>query len=84
MFILGALSCPTQAQPHYSHHGNNLVKQPGPAEALKQVLFRLQAVEAELQHHQQPKASLSPSVEGPLQQVGIKSNSSIRNNSLNH
>eukprot|EP00066_Takifugu_rubripes_P013435 XP_011602701.1 PREDICTED: lung adenoma susceptibility protein 2 isoform X2 [Takifugu rubripes] len=57
-----------QAQPHYSHHGNNLLKQPGPAEALKQVLFRLQAVEAELQHHQQPKASLSPSVDGPLQQ----------------
>lgn len=30
------------------------MKQPGPAEALKQVLFRLQAVEAELQHQQAP------------------------------
>ncbi|TNM92441.1 hypothetical protein fugu_019453 [Takifugu bimaculatus] len=68
--VLFFITLPTRffAQPHYSHHGNNLLKQPGPAEALKQVLFRLQAVEAELQHHQQPKASLSPSVEGPLQQ----------------
>lgn len=30
-------------------HGNNTCKQPGPVEALKQMLFRLQAVEAELQ-----------------------------------
>ncbi|XP_060917425.1 lung adenoma susceptibility protein 2 [Labrus mixtus] len=34
-------------------HGNNIFKQPGPAEALKQMLFRLQAVEAELQRRQE-------------------------------
>lgn len=32
--------------------GRGISKQPGPAEALKQMLFRLQAVEAEL-HRQQ-------------------------------
>lgn len=46
------------------------MKQPGQAEALKQVLFKLQAVEAELQ--QQQKASVSPAVEIPEQQVQIK------------
>ncbi|XP_041667103.1 lung adenoma susceptibility protein 2 [Cheilinus undulatus] len=35
-----------------SLHGNSSLKQPGPAEALKQMLFRLQAVEAELQRQQ--------------------------------
>ncbi|CAK6972526.1 lung adenoma susceptibility protein 2 [Scomber scombrus] len=38
-------------------HGNSIWKQPGPVEALKQMLFRLQAVEAELQRQQQPSAS---------------------------
>lgn len=33
------------------------MKQPGPAEALKQMLFRLQAVEAELQRQQQASAA---------------------------
>lgn len=35
--------------------GRGILKQPGPAEALKQMLFRLQAVEAEL--HRQLVAS---------------------------
>ncbi|XP_051269482.1 lung adenoma susceptibility protein 2 isoform X2 [Dicentrarchus labrax] len=39
-------------------HGNSIFKQPGPVEALKQMLFRLQAVEAELQRQQQ--ASVAP------------------------
>ncbi|XP_030598326.1 lung adenoma susceptibility protein 2 isoform X2 [Archocentrus centrarchus] len=34
-------------------HENSIWKQPGPVEALKQMLFRLQAVEAELQRQQQ-------------------------------
>lgn len=33
-------------------HGNGIFTQPGPVEALKQMLFRLQAVEAELQRQQ--------------------------------
>lgn len=45
------------AQTRSSRHGNSILEQPGPAEALKQVLFRLQAVEAELQ---QQKASVCP------------------------
>ncbi|KAL6097303.1 uncharacterized protein ACO6RY_06427 [Pungitius sinensis] len=35
-----------------SLHSNVILKQPGPVEALKQMLFRLQAVEAELQRQQ--------------------------------
>ncbi|XP_044190337.1 lung adenoma susceptibility protein 2 isoform X1 [Thunnus albacares] len=35
-------------------HRNSIWKQPGPVEALKQMLFRLQAVEAELQRQQHP------------------------------
>lgn len=38
---------------------NSIWKQPGPVEALKQMLFRLQAVEAELQRQQQPPAALT-------------------------
>ncbi|XP_060928166.1 lung adenoma susceptibility protein 2 [Limanda limanda] len=34
-------------------HGNNIWKQPGPVEALKQMLFRLQAVETKLQRHEE-------------------------------
>ncbi|XP_029299938.1 lung adenoma susceptibility protein 2 isoform X2 [Cottoperca gobio] len=45
-------------------HGNSLFKQPGPVEALKQMLFRLQAVEAELQR--QP-ASVDPTLADVLQ-----------------
>ncbi|XP_044029795.1 lung adenoma susceptibility protein 2 isoform X2 [Siniperca chuatsi] len=41
-------------------HGNSILKQPGPVEALKQMLFRLQAVEAELQRQQQ--ASVAPAL----------------------
>lgn len=41
------------------------MKQPGPAEALKQMLFRLQAVEAELQRQQQ--ASPAPVCADTLQ-----------------
>lgn len=40
-------------------HENSIWKQPGPVEALKQMLFRLQAVEAELQRQQQPPAALT-------------------------
>lgn len=57
------------AQAFSGHHGNSILKQPGPAEALKQVLFRLQAVEAELQHQQQQRASVCAAVEVPEQQV---------------
>lgn len=57
------------AQTRSSRHGNSILEQPGPAEALKQVLFRLQAVEAELQ---QQKASVCPAVEIPEQQVRVQ------------
>ncbi|XP_045922221.1 lung adenoma susceptibility protein 2 isoform X2 [Micropterus dolomieu] len=46
-------------------HGNSDFKQPGPVEALKQMLFRLQAVEAELQRQQQ--ASVAPTLTDRLQ-----------------
>ncbi|CAG5867157.1 unnamed protein product [Menidia menidia] len=43
-------------------HGNGIWKQPGPVEALKQMLFKLQAVEGELQRKQG-----EPPVNGSLQ-----------------
>ncbi|KAM7369386.1 hypothetical protein PAMP_013658 [Pampus punctatissimus] len=46
-------------------HGNSIWKQPGPVEALKQMLFRLQAVEAELQRQQQ--SSIAPALTDRLQ-----------------
>lgn len=57
------------AQARSGLHGNGILKQPGPAEALKQVLFRLQAVEAELQQQQQQRAPVSAAVEVPEPQV---------------
>lgn len=42
----------TQAQVGLGDQDSSVWKQPGPAEALKQMLFRLQAVEAELQRRQ--------------------------------
>ncbi|XP_049909169.1 lung adenoma susceptibility protein 2 isoform X4 [Epinephelus moara] len=48
-------------------HGDSTFKQPGPVEALKQTLFRLQAVEAELQRQQQ--ASAAPTLTDRLQTV---------------
>lgn len=42
----------SQAQIGLSDQDSSVWKQPGPAEALKQMLFRLQAVEAELQRRQ--------------------------------
>ncbi|XP_075885300.1 lung adenoma susceptibility protein 2 [Nelusetta ayraudi] len=42
----------SQAQIRLSDRDSSVWKQPGPAEALKQMLFRLQAVEAELQRRQ--------------------------------
>ncbi|XP_042365785.1 lung adenoma susceptibility protein 2 isoform X3 [Plectropomus leopardus] len=42
--------------------GDGVLKQPGPVEALKQMLFRLQAVEAEIQRRQQ--ASAAPKLDG--------------------
>uniref|UniRef100_A0A7N8WUZ9 Chromosome 12 C18orf54 homolog n=1 Tax=Mastacembelus armatus TaxID=205130 RepID=A0A7N8WUZ9_9TELE len=48
-----------------SLHGNTVWKQPGPVEALKQMLFRLQAVESEL--HRQQQASVAPTVSDRLQ-----------------
>ncbi|XP_063746335.1 lung adenoma susceptibility protein 2 isoform X2 [Eleginops maclovinus] len=58
-------------------HGTSMFKQPGPVEALKQMLFRLQAVEAELQR--QPQASAAPTPadrphtqEAPLNQVSTQ------------
>ncbi|XP_070707076.1 lung adenoma susceptibility protein 2 isoform X2 [Pempheris klunzingeri] len=52
-----------------SVHGNTVFKQPGPVEALKQMLFRLQAVEAELQRQQQQQqpSSGAPTVADRLQ-----------------
>ncbi|XP_071323104.1 lung adenoma susceptibility protein 2 isoform X2 [Trachinotus anak] len=47
-------------------HGNSIWKQPGPVEALKQMLFRLQAVEMKLQGQQQ-EASVAPSLTDRLQ-----------------
>ncbi|XP_076613584.1 lung adenoma susceptibility protein 2 isoform X2 [Chaetodon auriga] len=49
----------SQASCH-SLHANNIFKQPGPVEALKQMLFRLQAVEAKLQP--QCPASAAPAL----------------------
>ncbi|XP_073333437.1 lung adenoma susceptibility protein 2 isoform X3 [Pagrus major] len=46
-------------------HGNSIFMHPGPVEALKQMLFRLQAVEAELQRQQQ--TSLAPTITDRLQ-----------------
>uniref|UniRef100_UPI0037E93F9C lung adenoma susceptibility protein 2 n=1 Tax=Semicossyphus pulcher TaxID=241346 RepID=UPI0037E93F9C len=43
-----------------SLYGKGMLKQPGPAEALKQMLFRLQAVEAELQRRHQAPADPTP------------------------
>ncbi|KAM8743593.1 lung adenoma susceptibility protein 2 isoform 1-T3 [Acanthopagrus schlegelii] len=54
----------TQAQ-HCSLHGNSTFRHPGPVEALKQMLFRLQAVETELQRQQQ--TSLAPTITDRLQ-----------------
>ncbi|XP_032394991.1 lung adenoma susceptibility protein 2 isoform X2 [Etheostoma spectabile] len=49
----------TKAQAQVSGlHRNSILKQPGPVEALKQMLFRLQAVEAEVQR--QTQASVAP------------------------
>lgn len=61
------LCCLSQAQRRLSDEGSSLCKQPGPAEALKQMLFRLQAVEAELQR-QQP----SPGASAANQRLGVK------------
>ncbi|XP_068562180.1 lung adenoma susceptibility protein 2 [Cebidichthys violaceus] len=54
----------TKAPPHRGAqarvsglHSNSVLKQPGPVEALKQMLFRLQAVEAELQRQQQARVA---------------------------
>lgn len=44
---------------------NSILKQPGPVEAMKQMLFRLQAVEAELQRQEQ--ASVRPTLTDRLQ-----------------
>ncbi|XP_033951645.1 lung adenoma susceptibility protein 2 isoform X2 [Pseudochaenichthys georgianus] len=54
-------------------HGTSVFKQPGPVEALKQMLFRLQAVEAELQRQPQAPAAATPAdrlhtEEAPLKQ----------------
>lgn len=49
---ISSLCCLTQAQIGLSDQDSSVWKQPGPAEALKQMLFRLQAVEAELQRRQ--------------------------------
>uniref|UniRef100_A0A1A7YX00 Chromosome 18 open reading frame 54 n=1 Tax=Iconisemion striatum TaxID=60296 RepID=A0A1A7YX00_9TELE len=45
-------------------HGNGTCKQPGPVEAVKQMLFRLQAVEAELQRRQKEPAGPPPFTDG--------------------
>nr|XP_020456858.1 lung adenoma susceptibility protein 2 [Monopterus albus]XP_020456859.1 lung adenoma susceptibility protein 2 [Monopterus albus] len=68
----------TEAQPdrgaqarECSLHGNSIWKQPGPVEALKQMLFRLQALEAEVKQQQrQQQASLAPTLAGRLQTEG--------------
>ncbi|KAK9532952.1 hypothetical protein VZT92_010309 [Zoarces viviparus] len=63
----------TEAPPHRGAqarvsglHGNSIFKQPGPVEALKQMLFRLQAVEAELQRQQH--ARVAETEEAPVKQ----------------
>lgn len=53
-----------QAQ-HCGLHGNSIFRHPGPVEALKQMLFRLQAVETEL--HRQQQTSLAPTITDRLQ-----------------
>ncbi|KAM4527621.1 lung adenoma susceptibility protein 2 isoform 1-T3 [Odontesthes bonariensis] len=52
-----------------SSHGNSFWKQPGPVEALKQMLFKLQAVEAELQRKQREPAAVSESLQTPVKQL---------------
>ncbi|XP_072228436.1 lung adenoma susceptibility protein 2 [Leuresthes tenuis] len=50
-------------------HGNSFWKQPGPVEALKQMLFKLQAVEAELQRQQREPKTVSDSLQTPVKQL---------------
>ncbi|XP_062414859.1 lung adenoma susceptibility protein 2 [Pungitius pungitius] len=52
-------------------HSNVILKQPGPVEALKQMLFRLQAVEAELQRQQVPPPP-TPSVGLQTEEAPVK------------
>ena len=52
-------------------HGNNIRKQPGPVEALKQMLFRLQAVETKLQRREE-EASESQTHPDRLQTPGTQ------------
>ncbi|KAM3600276.1 uncharacterized protein V6R79_020597 [Siganus canaliculatus] len=47
--------------------GNGVLKQPGPVEALKQMLFRLQAVEAQLQQ-QQPSVAPVLHIKGQVEE----------------
>ncbi|KAF7643242.1 hypothetical protein LDENG_00242970 [Lucifuga dentata] len=60
----GVAKSPTQQAPPYSDR-----KQPGPVEALKQMLFRLQHVEAELhRRRQQQAAARLPHAQTPFKQ----------------
>lgn len=55
-------------------HGADTWKQPGPVEAVKQMLFRLQAVEAELERQQNAPEAPPPvthSLKTPERNVGV-------------
>ncbi|KAG7499410.1 hypothetical protein JOB18_036999 [Solea senegalensis] len=56
----------TAETPGYGLHGNSIWEQPGPVEALKQMLFRLQSVEAQLQQ-QEGEAAAAPTQPERLQ-----------------
>lgn len=68
-----SLCCLSQAHRCPSDEGSGMQKQPGPAEALKQMLFRLQAVEAELQ-----RQNLSPGASAANQKKEYKVLTNVR------
>ncbi|XP_008301776.1 lung adenoma susceptibility protein 2 [Stegastes partitus] len=54
-----------EMEDHGSRDSSSVQKQPGPVEALKQMLFRLQSVESELQRRQQQQQQASAAPELP-------------------
>ncbi|XP_068609291.1 lung adenoma susceptibility protein 2 [Brachionichthys hirsutus] len=61
--------------PNHRHgcrlHGDAVWKQPGPVEALKQMLFRLQAVEAELQRQQHTAPGPTPATRPETEETPV-------------
>lgn len=72
-----SLCCLTQAQVRLSDRDSSVWKQPGPAEALKQMLFRLQAVEAELQRRQPPPGASTANQRLHMEECSVLTNVSV-------